>query len=142
MADKLKCPFCGEELDPRFDAYHETITSWVCINEKCVSFDWEFPPKAWQALIQTQNALEMLENAAKERRKELEQNQKKLETAIKAIDCAEHFLLGVQDKKIEMGKATRSSHLLLFQLPAMAALCLNTIRDYKDQIKTITEHKE
>lgn len=57
MADKLICPFCGEELDPRFDAYHETITSWVCINEKCVSFDWEFPPKAWQALIQAQRDL-------------------------------------------------------------------------------------
>lgn len=58
MISKLKCPFCGEELDPRFDAYHETITSWVCINEKCVSFDWEFPPKAWQVLIQSQRDLQ------------------------------------------------------------------------------------
>lgn len=63
MTSKLKCPFCGEELDPRFDAYHETITSWVCINEKCVSFDWEFPPKAWQALIQAKQDLEIARSA-------------------------------------------------------------------------------
>lgn len=134
---ELKCPFCGKELKDQWVGQNVAHEYFDC--PKC---KMNGNPKLWQALIQAQNALEMLENAAKERRKELEQNQKNLETAIKAIDCAERFLLGVQDKKIEMGKATRSSHLLLFQLPAMAALCLNTIRDYKDQIKTITEHKE
>lgn len=151
MTNKMKCPFCGEELKQTslyMDGNHRFTHKYVGALEggkdRCPLDGETLHYRGWQALMQQpcNNVLEMLEHAAKERRKELEQSQKNLETAMKAIECAERFLLGVQDRKIEIGKSTRSSHLLLFQLPAMAALCLNTIRDYKNQIETATKQEE
>lgn len=122
MTDKLKCPFCGAELQ-KVDNSIPTVYEcpMMCCKE---SENLVGTLDMWQAIIDGKKA------------------QDALKVANKAIDCAERFLLGVQDKKIEMQKATRTSHLLLFQMPAMAALCLNTINDYKNEITSITKQEK
>lgn len=52
MTSKLKCPFCGEELD------EDTLGDFSCINSECKeSICFSGSKLLWQALIQTKEEL-------------------------------------------------------------------------------------
>lgn len=122
---ELKCPYCNSELEPEtyiaLPGKEDETGRLCCPNPKCSCHCQALEPDIYELLSEGKKA------------------QEALKVAHKAIDCAERFLYGVQNKQIEMQKATRSSHLLLFQMPAMAALCINTINGYKNEITAITK---
>ena len=64
MTDKLKCPFCGEELE-RCSYLSKGITNpvFVCRNRKCKFVDKIIDSEIWQALIDGKKAQEALKKA-------------------------------------------------------------------------------
>lgn len=57
MTDKLKCPFCGAELQE-----HGTIQLYrVCPNRNCITGAKTMKIEIWQALIDGKKAQEELE---------------------------------------------------------------------------------
>lgn len=116
MSEKLKCPFCGAELKVLRDL--GTPVGLFC-PKHCktrVAMDEEI----WKELIEGKKA------------------QNALKVANKAIDSAKRFISGIHDKKFEMQKATSASHIF-YQAPLLAALCMDTINNYEDEIKKILE---
>lgn len=67
MTDKLKCPFCGEELE-RCSYLSKGITNpvFVCRNRKCKFVDKIIDSEIWQALIDGKRAQEDLKYAEEE----------------------------------------------------------------------------
>ena len=61
MTDRLKCPFCGSELEQCF----ENMPDLACSNIECDYATIPLPPKIWQALIQTKQDLEMAKSYVK-----------------------------------------------------------------------------
>ena len=59
MSD-IKCPFCGQKLET---VYVENRPVFACCNLNCKGYFMNAPKELWEALIQAQNALKMLENA-------------------------------------------------------------------------------
>lgn len=64
MTDKLKCPFCGEELE-RCSYLSKGITNpvFVCRNRKCKFVNKIIDSEIWQALIDGKKAQEALKVA-------------------------------------------------------------------------------
>ena len=61
MTDKLKCPFCGEELE-KCSYLSKGITNpvFVCRNRKCKFVDKIIDSEIWQALIDGKKAQDAL----------------------------------------------------------------------------------
>lgn len=66
MTDKLKCPFCGEELAPHIDEWKSIRKLFICNNTGC--FCWGQPTllEIWQALIDGKKAQDALNRAISE----------------------------------------------------------------------------
>lgn len=62
MTDKLKCPFCGTELNDYPDKTTGARMA-VCRNPKCKYDGWHFPSAIWQALMDGKKAQGALEYA-------------------------------------------------------------------------------
>lgn len=62
MTDKLKCCFCGSELEQCF----ENMPDLACSNYECDYATIPLPPKIWQALIVGKKAQEDLEYVKEE----------------------------------------------------------------------------
>lgn len=61
MTDKLKCPFCGEELEEFTDTYFK------CPNQKCMSSTFIFASReAWENIIVGKKAQDALKIAIQE----------------------------------------------------------------------------
>lgn len=65
MESKLKCPFCGDELDWCLSCPLPTMS---CPNHNCKAYDFLMPKNCWCELIETKQdlkiALKMLEDIA------------------------------------------------------------------------------
>ena len=59
MTDKLKCCFCGSELEQCF----ENMPDLACSNYECDYATIPLPPKIWQALIAGKKAQDALKVA-------------------------------------------------------------------------------
>ncbi len=57
MADKLKCPFCGEELVDIPNIAQTRTIGFRCYNIQCKAFNHFMPVFIMQALIQAQQDL-------------------------------------------------------------------------------------
>ena len=60
MFDKLKCPFCGAELQTH------TMTpgrTWICVNKRCVVDSVLMKREVWQALVDGKAAQDALKKA-------------------------------------------------------------------------------
>lgn len=105
----MKCPYCGSEM-------FRCHPSDMCTNPKCEFYQVPVPVEYVETLHKYILALEKYKTA---------------------IDAAKRFAYGVREKQIELSKSTSSSHLLLFQLPCMASLCLTTIDELVDKAESI-----
>lgn len=72
--------------------------------------------------------------------KDLSKYSQALEKYKSAVDIAKRFAYGVREKQIEISKSTSSSHLLLFQLPCMASLCLTTMDELINKAESILKN--
>lgn len=61
MTDKLKCCFCGSELEQCF----ENMPDLACSNYECDYATIPLPPKIWQALIDGKKAQDSLKEISR-----------------------------------------------------------------------------
>lgn len=69
MTDKLKCPFCGEELTPHIDEWKSIRKLFICNNTGCFCWGQPMLLEIWQALIdgkKAQDALKVARNLYQE----------------------------------------------------------------------------
>lgn len=60
MTDKLKCPFCGEELAPHIDEWKSIRKLFICNNTGCFCWGQPMLLEIWQVLIDGKKAQEAL----------------------------------------------------------------------------------
>ena len=63
MTSKLKCPFCGEELDWCLSCPLPTMS---CPNHNCKAYDFLMTQNCWRELIRTRKALDVAVDALKD----------------------------------------------------------------------------
>ena len=91
MTDKLKCPFCGTELNDYPDKTTGARMA-VCRNPNCKYDGWHFPLEIWQAII----------------------DGKKAQDALKGIEIRVAAIRGcVQDGYTQLGERNRNIFIAL-----------------------------
>lgn len=61
MTDKLKCPFCGEELAPHIDEWKSIRKLFICNNTGCFCWGQPMLLEIWQALIDGKRAQDAIQ---------------------------------------------------------------------------------
>lgn len=60
MTKKLKCPFCGTELENELNFYDKPTDNYFCPNEKCKIHDKDIPESVWALAISAKKAQRQL----------------------------------------------------------------------------------
>lgn len=65
MTDKLKCPFCGEELAPHIDEWKSIRKLFICNNTGCFCWGQPMLLEIWQVLIDGKKAQDSLKEISR-----------------------------------------------------------------------------
>lgn len=64
MTEKLKCPFCGAELENELNFWDKPTNNYFCPNEKCKIHDKDIPESVWTLAISAKKAQDALKSIA------------------------------------------------------------------------------
>ena len=63
MTEKLKCPFCGTELENELNFWDKPTDNYFCPNEKCKIHYKSTPESVWELAISAKKAQDALDYA-------------------------------------------------------------------------------
>ena len=63
MTEKLKCCFCGAELENELNFWDKPTNNYFCPNEKCKIHDKDIPESVWTLAISSKKAQDALNYA-------------------------------------------------------------------------------
>ena len=142
MTDKLKCPFCGTELNDYPDKT-TGVRMAVCRNPNCKYDGWHFPLEIWQALIDGKKAQRQLRTAKdrciktiKTKEREITNYLNGINVRSKEIETLHKQLQKAQDVLIGIGK------ILLLDSDKPSVLTLKGKKEIKRIITSITKQEE